>query len=174
MTRRRQAGLSGARSDVAHTTLLSILVGLLAPHCTASTIPSSSHLASRTYLHPRANLEHVVLADCRDRAGVLSSQVAYFPGSPNSTPQDVAIVATPRGQTRLWAGATSSALFTTTSVTFTAKIGPQVEDGQFAGTGNNGYGDFVCYQKYAANLYEYDGTTCSQVYDCNHDPVPSE
>lgn len=100
--------------------------------------------------------------------------MAYYPGAPNSAPQDVSVVTTPRGQSRLWVSTTTPGLFTTTGVTFTAKIGPQVNDGQFAGTGNNGYVDFVCFQKYAANLYEYDGTTCSQVYDCNHDPVPSK
>jgi len=123
-------------------------------------------------LSPRANEEHVVLADCRDGDGVFSSQMAYFPGSPNKKPQDVSVVSTPVGQTALWPGRTTASLFTGTGVTFTARLGPKVDEGQFAGTGDNGYGVFSCWQRFSLNLYEYGGATCSQVYDCDHSPAP--
>ena len=148
---------------------------LLLPTCLASLGTPVVHVSySMRLVRPRDDAEHVVLADCRDGDGVVSSQMAYFPGSPGSTPQDVAVVSTKNGQARLWAGQETSGLFTDTGVTFTADLGPQVDEGEYAGTGNNGYGDFTCWQRYSANLYEYDGTTCSQVYDCDHEAQPSE
>ncbi len=128
-------------------------------------------LASRATVNP----EHVILADCKDnQSGSLSSQMAYFPSTPNGTPQDVAVVQTPQGQTALWASTTTKGLFTDTDTTFVAILGPKVDDGQFAGTGSNGYGNFTCWQQYSPNLYTYSGTTCSQVYDCNHSPPPGK
>ncbi|KAL2176544.1 uncharacterized protein P884DRAFT_270390 [Thermothelomyces heterothallicus CBS 202.75] len=124
-------------------------------------------------LQVRSEGEHVVLADCVDTAGVLSSQIAYFPGDPGPSPQDVAVVQTEEGQTALWVNDNTSALFTTTGVTFTALIGPHVKDGEFAGIGNNGYGNFSCYQKYSKDLYKYAKTTCSQVYLCDHSAPPA-
>ncbi|KAL2165607.1 hypothetical protein VTG60DRAFT_4260 [Thermothelomyces hinnuleus] len=124
-------------------------------------------------LQVRSEGEHVVLADCVDTAGVLSSQIAYFPGDPGPSPQDVAVVQTKEGQTALWVNDNTSALFTTTGVTFTALIGPHVKDGEFAGIGNNGYGNFSCYQKYSKDLYKYAKTTCSQVYLCDHSAPPA-
>lgn len=118
--------------------------------------------------------EHVVLADCRDPQGVVSSQIAYFTGAPGPKPQDVAVVHTNPGEAELWINSNTSALFTDTGVTFTATIGPKVADGGYAGTGHNGYGSFRCWQEYSQNLYTYGGTTCSQVYYCNHNPAPGE
>ncbi|KAL2163555.1 hypothetical protein VTH06DRAFT_5613 [Thermothelomyces fergusii] len=123
-------------------------------------------------LWARAEGEHVVLADCVDTAGLLSSQIAYFPGDPGPRPKDVAVVKTERGQTALWVNSNTSALFTTTAVTFTALIGPHVEEGEFAGIGDNGYGSFSCYQRHQKDLYRYDRTTCSQVYLCDHSLPP--
>ena len=124
-------------------------------------------------LHRRDNNpEHVVLSDCRDKNAVLSSQMAYFANSPNGSPQDVAVVSTPSGQSRLWAGATTTGLFTDTGVSFKATLGPQGADGSYAGNGTNGYGTFSCWQIYQLNLYQYDSTTCSMVYDCDHRAAP--
>ncbi|KAL8383222.1 hypothetical protein RB595_006799 [Gaeumannomyces hyphopodioides] len=117
--------------------------------------------------------EHVVLADCR--AGdttVFSSQVAYFSGSPNDKPQDVAPVVTPANQTRLWPANTTTAFFSTTGTSFTAKLGPPVDLDGFAGTGFNGYTNFTCWRRYQANLYKYDGAICAMSYDCTHEPMP--
>jgi len=124
-------------------------------------------------LFARADTEHVVLADCRDGDGVFSSQMAYFPGPPGRKPQDVSVVATPAGQTALWVGRTTSSLFSTSGVTFTARLGPKVDEGAFAGTGDNGFASpFSCWQRFVLNLYEYGGVTCAQVYDCDHEPPP--
>lgn len=128
-------------------------------------LQSSAHLP---HLHRRNEGEHVVLADCRDNAGVISSQMAYFPGEPGDTPQDVAVVSTPAGQAALWVNTKTTGFFTVTSTTFVANLGPRVEEGKFAGTGNNGYGNFSCYQIYHEKLYSYGGTLCAQVYSCDH------
>jgi hypothetical protein len=123
-------------------------------------------------LDRRNDGEHVVLADCRDRAGVISSQIAYFAGEPGPSPEDVAVVVTEAGQAALWVNGNTSALFTNTGVTFTSTLGPAVGEGQFAGTGENGYGNFSCYQSYVNALYVYSATTCSQVYLCDHSDPP--
>jgi hypothetical protein len=131
----------------------------------------------RLLLHKRIENEHVVLADCRDNGGVVSSQMAYFVGDPGPVPNDVAVVVTPAGQAALWVNANTSGLFTDTGVTFRANLGPRVEEGQFAGTGDNGYGNFSCYQQFVAQLYKYGGsggTTCNQVYLCDHSKPPGE
>lgn len=117
--------------------------------------------------------EHVTLSDCRDKANVFSSQMAYFPGDPGPEPQDVAVVQTPPGQAALWINTNTSALFTGTGTTFTARLGPKVGEGEFAGMGENDYTTFTCWQKYKAVLYQYGNTICSQVYACNHDAAPS-
>ncbi|KAK0725483.1 hypothetical protein B0H67DRAFT_641896 [Lasiosphaeris hirsuta] len=121
----------------------------------------------------RINGENVVLADCRDDNGVVSSQMAYFAAAPGAKPQDVAVVQTTPGQAALWVNKNTSAIFTDTGVTFKATIGAKVADGEFAGTGNNGYGSFSCWQIYVRNLYTYDNTDCSQVYQCNHEKAPA-
>lgn len=141
-----------------------------APHAMAMALvptPVNAH-----QLLPRESGEHVVLADCKDGTGLLSSQMAYFPGSPGKTPQDVATVQTSPGQAALWINRNTSGLFTTTGVTFTSTIGPKVADGEYAGTGTNGFGPFTCWQEFVKALYVYDGTTCSQVYDCSHERAP--
>ncbi|TLS31413.1 hypothetical protein PpBr36_02494 [Pyricularia pennisetigena] len=119
--------------------------------------------------------EHVALCDCRNGADVVSSQMAYYLGEPDSTPVDVATVPnTPNGQARVWPSATTSAFFTLTNVTFTAKLGPQVEVGAFAGTGTNGWpAPFNCWFRPTQKLYVYDGWECAMVYDCSHDAANS-
>ncbi|KAK4180917.1 hypothetical protein QBC36DRAFT_203447 [Triangularia setosa] len=139
--------------------------------------PTEPHLSSRSTKHlieKRIPGEHVVLADCRDRKNVVSSQMAYYVGDPGPVPGDVAVVETLFGQTALWVNTETSALFYNSNVTFKAVIGPKVGEGQFAGTGDNGYGNFTCWQRYKNNLYSYNNDTlCSQVYACNHDAVPA-
>ncbi|RYP80216.1 hypothetical protein DL769_002574 [Monosporascus sp. CRB-8-3] len=139
------------------------------------------HIAS-TLCHPvsstarlvsRAENEHVVLADCRGVNNEFSSQMAYYPENPRGAPQDVAVVPTPDGQYNLWIDSTTSGLFTTTGVTFTAVLGPRVAEGEYAGTGDNGYGNFSCWARYAKDLYEWDDTSCSMVYDCDHRAAPA-
>ncbi|KAK1829339.1 hypothetical protein QBC39DRAFT_134645 [Podospora conica] len=118
------------------------------------------------------NPETVVLADCLDSANIISSQMAYFPGAPSSRPQDVAIVATTPKEAALWVNSKTAARFTATNTVFVANIGPKVAQGKYAGSGNNGYGDFSCWEQYTPKLYKYGDTVCSQVYFCDHRDPP--
>ncbi|KAK3320377.1 hypothetical protein B0T19DRAFT_404879 [Cercophora scortea] len=124
-------------------------------------------------LEARRDGEHVILADCVDPSRVVSSQMAYFAGAPGPSPQDVAVVSTEPGQAALWVNTNTSGLFTDTAAVFTAVLGPKVQEGGFAGRGYNNWTDFTCWQKYVTQLYAYDKTVCSQVYDCNHDAAPT-
>ncbi|KAL2133518.1 hypothetical protein VTI74DRAFT_2244 [Chaetomium olivicolor] len=137
--------------------------------------PPAGHHEPAHALHRRNEGEHVILADCHDGNGVYSSQMAYYSADPNQqAPNDVAVVVTNPGQAALWVNRNTSALFTITAITFTAVLGPRVEEGQFAGRGYNGYPEpFSCYQKYVKDRYTYETTTCSQVYDCDHSDPPS-
>ncbi|KAI0129063.1 hypothetical protein BJ170DRAFT_358644 [Xylariales sp. AK1849] len=121
--------------------------------------------------------EHVVLADCADSSGVLSSEMAYYSSSPDSSPGDIAGITTDNNQTAAWTCSTTNAVFTDTGVTFSAKIGPGVADGEYAGTASNGYdsknGGFRCWQSSFLNLYRHGDMNCSMVYDCDHDKAPT-
>ncbi len=110
--------------------------------------------------------EHVVLADCLGPGTTVSSQMAYFPNNTGTKPQDVSVVSTPAGQAALWVSTNTSGLFTDTGVTFKAVLGPQGANGSFAGTGNNGYVNFTCWQRYSPNLYQYDN-----VGSCGRRPI---
>lgn len=127
-------------------------------------------------LYTRAAAEHVVLADCVTTNGVVSSEMAYFSGSPDSTPDDAAVVDTSYNSSRQWANTTTATLFLDTNVTFTAVLRPEVAQGEWAGTGENGYGNFVCWETTLPSLYrnEAEGTECSGVYDCDHAATPSK
>lgn len=121
--------------------------------------------------------EHVVLANCVNGDGVLSSDMAYYSqGPPDGSPGDIASVNTATNTTASWPCAINTAEFGDTHVIFVATIGPSVADGGYAGTGNNGYtaqnGGFRCWQKSLVNLYSYQGRTCSGIYDCDHEAAP--
>ncbi|KAI5923215.1 hypothetical protein F4810DRAFT_211537 [Camillea tinctor] len=135
--------------------------------------PTDTPPRSKRGAQRRANGENVVLADCKSTDGVASSEIAYYVAIPDSTPDDIAQVNTEEGETEQWANNDISAYFNTTGVTFRATLGSTRHDGDYAGLGNNGYGDFTCWQKTSKNLYSHAGKTCSGVYDCNHQPVPS-
>ncbi|KAK4096149.1 hypothetical protein N658DRAFT_459203, partial [Parathielavia hyrcaniae] len=98
--------------------------------------------------------------------------MAYFTGAPGPSPRDVAVVKTNPGETALWANSNTTGFFTTSGVTFWANLGPRVDEGEFAGTGDNGFGRFSCYQRYVKDLYTYGDTVCSQVYLCDHSVPP--
>ncbi|KAH6623692.1 hypothetical protein F5144DRAFT_595815 [Chaetomium tenue] len=167
--RRRAAGTTGSRLRLPNLVLIASLF-LHPSHISpagAAAVGYSSHR-----LHARDEGEHVVLADCRDQSGVVSSQIAYFEQDPGPQPKDVAVVVTTPGQAALWVNTNTSGLFTDTGVVFRATLGPRVDEGQFAGTGENGYGNFSCYQNYVKDLYIYEKTTCSQVYLCDHSDPP--
>ncbi|KAI2603638.1 hypothetical protein GGR54DRAFT_622539 [Hypoxylon sp. NC1633] len=123
--------------------------------------------------HPilaRVNNENVILADCTGAQGQLSSEVAYFSGSPDSAPEDIATVTS--GKHHDWANTTTSAYFSDTSVTFTAVLREHSDAGDYAGTGNNGYGNFTCWQTDSTYLYSHNNQNCFAMYDCNHLGTP--
>ncbi|KAI4859437.1 hypothetical protein F4820DRAFT_166752 [Hypoxylon rubiginosum] len=134
------------------------------------TCASSVTIASS--LRARANNENVVLADCTgpQNTGDLASEVAYFTGAPDGSPDDISVVTT--GSHQSWANRTTSALFSDTGVTFTAVLRESGEAGDYAGTGNNGYGNFTCWQMTSTYLYSHNSRNCFAVYDCNHLGAP--
>lgn len=130
--------------------------------------PSPPPLTLPHHLDRRIEGEHVVLADCLDSSSVVSSQMAYYVAEIGPTPKDVAVVVTTRGQAALWVNTNTTGLFTDTGVSFTAVLGPRVDEGAYAGVGYNGYANFTCYQNYFKERYTYEKTVCSQVYMCDH------
>ncbi|KAH8882174.1 hypothetical protein GQ53DRAFT_753873, partial [Thozetella sp. PMI_491] len=162
----------GLRQAILCAALMALVPGALSSLLDSPTATSGRSAEPISQRQDTRN-EHVVLADCRDASNKVSSQMAYFPNQPNAYPQDVAVVNTADGQAALWVSTTTKGLFTDTGTTFTAVLGPKVADGEYAGSGNNGYGNFSCWQIYNQALYTYDNTTCSQVYDCDHRSAPS-
>jgi hypothetical protein len=125
-------------------------------------------------LNQRGIGEHVILANCQDNNGVLSSQMAYFSGTPGNSPDSVANISSPPvpyGQTRVWEDGLTSAIFADGD-TFTANITAVVPQGAYAGPGENDYGPFTCWSNYVANLYKWAANTCTEIYDCNHSAAP--
>ncbi|KAI0378196.1 hypothetical protein F5Y04DRAFT_262675 [Hypomontagnella monticulosa] len=116
----------------------------------------------------RVNRENVVLSDCTGTqdANDVASEVSYFAGTPDSTPEDITTVTS--GKHRDWAGTTTPAYFADTGVTFTSVLGGRGQAGDYAGTGNNGYGNFTCWQTDPTYLYTHDNRNCYAMYDCNH------
>jgi len=174
-TRRRRAG--GLRlPNLALIASLFLQPSQISSAAAAATVGRSSSSFSSSSLPPlyrRNQGEHVVLADCIDTSSVISSQMAYYAGDAGDTPNDVAVVVTPWGQAALWVNANTTALFTKSGVHFSALLGPRVNESEFAGVGNNGYGNFSCYQQYQYRLYQYGSTWCSQVYLCDHSSPPA-
>ncbi|KAI2641389.1 hypothetical protein GGS26DRAFT_535454 [Hypomontagnella submonticulosa] len=141
------------------------LATLLAVAC------ASSHSMAASIGRPvwaRANRENVILSDCTGTqdANDVSSEVSYYSGTPDSTPDDVSTVTT--GKHRDWAGTTTPAYFADTGVTFTSVLGGRGQAGDYAGTGSNGYGNFTCWQTDPTYLYTRENRNCYVMYDCNH------
>ncbi|KAI0159951.1 hypothetical protein GGR52DRAFT_170767 [Hypoxylon sp. FL1284] len=138
---------------------------LLVVACVPATMASS-------YLSIRANNENVVLADCTgtQNGSDLSSEVSYYTGVPDDTPDDISVVTT--GSHQSWANRTTSAFFSDTGVTFTAVLRESGDAGDYAGTGDNGYGNFTCWQMASTYLYAHDNRNCFIAYDCNHQGAP--
>ncbi|KAI1640303.1 hypothetical protein F4809DRAFT_479937 [Biscogniauxia mediterranea] len=153
------------------TSLLALASVFSIPQVVLAAPNSTPPTRTRGRIQRRTDGENVVLADCKSTDGVASSEIAYYSGSPDSSPDDIAQVTTEEGKTQQWANNSISGYFNTTGVTFRATLGPTGDDGDYAGLGNNGYGDFVCWQSASKNLYSHAGKTCSGVYDCNHEAV---
>ncbi|RPA86365.1 hypothetical protein BJ508DRAFT_302256 [Ascobolus immersus RN42] len=132
-------------------------------------------LCTAANIQRRADAEHVTLMNCVDETNtnVKSSQMAYFAGAPNSSPDAVANVGSEPGKTRTWEGGLTIAAFPD-SVSFYAQIDRVVGAGEFAGLGKNDYVGFSCWSAYKKNLYRWDGKVCTMVYDCDHRPAPAD
>ncbi len=124
---------------------------------------------------PRGDSEHVVLADCKapDKNYFQSSQMAYYAGSPNDAPDATTIVSS--GKQQAWAGSGKITGVFSDNVAFTVEIPVAVGEGQFAGSGHNGYAAFSCYARFKKALYTTEnGTICNGIYDCDRTSPPGE
>lgn len=125
----------------------------------------------------RSPTEHVILCDCISASGIRSSQMAYYSGDVNGLPTGgVGIVDTEFNTTAAWYNETTSATWLDTGVTFKAVIRYHVAEGDYVGKGNNGYGDFRCWQRSNTEFafdYKGDGNVCEMRIDCNKDPAPA-
>jgi hypothetical protein len=120
----------------------------------------------------RGDLEHVILANCRDSSGAGSSQMAYFQGAVNSSPDTVAFVKTSPGLTQVWESTGDIAATFPDGNVFTVSIPHPVPAGQYAGAGHNLQRDFTCWFNVVKNVYNWDVNSCDQIYDCNHSAAP--
>ncbi|KAK4446453.1 hypothetical protein QBC34DRAFT_150484, partial [Podospora aff. communis PSN243] len=139
-----------------------------------ASFPASLHTSPVTKtpvdrLETRGLDEYVVLANCISDDGVRSSQMAYYPGSPNASPNVVA--QTSYGQTSVWEYSATAGRFDDGNV-FTATIGPPVAQGEFAGTGKASQGSFSCWRNHRKNLYNWAEHLCTGIYDCNRKSPP--
>ncbi|KAK0751407.1 hypothetical protein B0T18DRAFT_387538 [Schizothecium vesticola] len=121
----------------------------------------------------RSDSEHVVLTDCtRHRKNYLqASQLAYFVGPPDDSPDRTTNVTSDKQQA--WAGSGKITIKSSDNVAFSVEIPTVVGEGQFAGSGHNGYSAFSCYAMFKTALYTTkEGLVCDQVYDCDHTTPP--
>lgn len=186
----RRTGPCGVLQSFSRSALLALLLLLLCLSCFPSAhIPASRWLgpanpdAPTNRLSPRQQSsfevpnEHIVLADCTQGDRHLSSQMAYYNTSLGPTPVDVALVPTQEGKYALWINSNTNATFTDSGVWFAASIGRLVDEGNFAGYGQNGdmeraWHNFTCWRRYKYQLYTWGGVVCSMVYDCDHIAPP--
>lgn len=102
--------------------------------------------------------------------------MAYYSADVQGSPTGgVGIVDTEFNTTATWYNATTSATWADTGVTFKAVIGYHVAEDDYVGKGNNGYGDFRCWQR-ARTGFAYDlkgiGNVCEMKIDCNKAVAP--
>lgn len=114
--------------------------------------------------------EHVVLANCKSSHFDRISHMAYYRYGLASVPDTIAVVPSPQNETATWIRNSSdpvSAVFPD-GTRFVADLSNTTQQGQYAGTGNNGWGTFRCWSYYVGSMYTwYDSVTCDGVYDCN-------
>ncbi|KAL0467957.1 hypothetical protein QR685DRAFT_353139 [Neurospora intermedia] len=149
-----------------------------AGHTRSRTLPFTSNSNSQAGRpQKRSTTEHVILCDCLSAQGIRSSQMAYYSADVHGLPTGgVASVETKFNTTAAWYNETTSATWADTGVTFKAVIGYHVAENDCLGKGNNGYGDFTCWQR-AKTGFSYDlngdGNLCAMMIDCNKDTAPS-
>ncbi|KAK1751182.1 hypothetical protein QBC47DRAFT_392388 [Echria macrotheca] len=149
---------------------------LLAIDATSAANPNPVMQTTLSGLLRRGDLEHVVLADCT-RSGknyIQYSQLAYFAGPPTDTPDSITNATKDADKHLAWAGSGKITIVSSDGTPFSVTIPTVVAEGQFAGNGTNGYGDFSCYARFKKALYKTkDGAVCDGVYDCDHTTPPS-
>lgn len=136
--------------------------------------PNSQHAIDVLKRQDASSGEHVTLSECSG-SGSSYNQGAYFSADPNSKPSDKANLTWTSGKTGDWDNSTVKANFK--AAAFTAELGGDVPEGELAGTGDNGYtnnGGFRCWRRSSIALYQDEDSSCNMIYDCNHDPAPSE
>ncbi|KAI1458959.1 hypothetical protein F4805DRAFT_107781 [Annulohypoxylon moriforme] len=121
----------------------------------------------------RGTAENVILTDCSNpsNSSDKSSEVTYYTGSPDSTPDDISTVTT--GQYWDWANKTTTGYFSDTGTKFVSVLNPKGQAGDYAGTGDNGYGNFTCWQTNSILVYTHNNRDCYVQYDCNHSGSPA-
>jgi hypothetical protein len=97
--------------------------------------------------------ESIILANCADASGSLSSQIAYFNGPAGGSPDAVAVVLTNLGTTVIWEGRDVSATSADGNV-FTSKIrGKSISDYIYVGPDQNSVSTFSCHKRRQPNIY---------------------
>ncbi|KAI1215192.1 uncharacterized protein F4807DRAFT_406273 [Annulohypoxylon truncatum] len=121
----------------------------------------------------RGSAENVILTDCTNpsNSSDKSSEVTYYTGNPDDTPDDISTVTT--GQYWDWANKTTTGYFSDTGTKFVAVLNPKGQAGDYAGTGDNGYGNFTCWQTDSILVYTHNNRDCYVQYDCNHSGTPA-
>ncbi|KAK5662627.1 hypothetical protein OQA88_8541 [Cercophora sp. LCS_1] len=141
---------------------------------TPFTISDAARDENIQILHNRGDRpeEHVVLCDCKSPNNAQFKQMAYYEFAPDSSPDNTTSDINPA--TWVVPGGTTIGFFASTGTKFKAKIGSDVGEGQFAGTGDNGRSEpFSCYKKFKKSLYKtQDGSVCDGIYDCDHSTPP--
>lgn len=139
-----------------------VLVAILLPATNAAVLGARGHE------------ETVTLSNCKNSNGVLSSQMGYYPGSPQFPTEQPTIATIQTGSTVVWEGNTVIGTFPDGN-TFTSHIvSPKGPDQSYAGPANNKQGGFYCYHHAQASIYtDPQGNTCNMIYYCNHYAPPS-
>ncbi|KAI1443709.1 hypothetical protein F5Y02DRAFT_419789 [Annulohypoxylon stygium] len=110
--------------------------------------------------------EHVILADCGEGAQQVS-EAAYYQFTQNE-PNDTAPVLTD-DRVHSWTNSYLRTYFENAHTEFTATLGPEVKDGEIAGTAYDEYVNYTCYQMPSTYVYNSSNNlSCFQRYYCGH------
>ncbi|KAI0884200.1 uncharacterized protein GGS22DRAFT_165109 [Annulohypoxylon maeteangense] len=141
---------------------------ILVVACASQTIARST-----PRIWARGAAENVILTNCTNpsNSSDKSSEVTYYTGNPDSTPDDISTVTT--GQYWDWANKTTTGYFSDTGTKFVSVLNPKGQAGDYAGTGDNGYGNFTCWQTDSILVYTNNNRDCYVQYDCNHQGSPA-
>ncbi|KAI1090279.1 hypothetical protein F5B19DRAFT_464030 [Rostrohypoxylon terebratum] len=140
-----------------------ILYVLITISCTPFSILAKETIAIRLAGYP---FEHVILADCGEGAQQVS-EAAYYQRIQNE-PNDTAPVFTD-DRVHSWTNSYLRTYFENAHTEFTASLGPEVKDGEIAGTAYDEYVNYTCYQMPSTYVYNSSNDLgCFQRYYCGH------